>query len=626
MADFVSGSDILSNPGNAGLGYGAGVAYNGNPAVINPLQSVDDNMRALHNEDFQRNMEDYHQKIKDRDEVYSMLAKGLDLSGNDPNAAIRTPDGGTIRYPYLDGDKEGLQASADKIRQLTIDNPHIQTDRSKMSELQSALSKFDSDKKIGQARSWQATQQRMAIASEMDPDKRKSMQDHLDSELALPGHVPDPFMQPLSYDPAIVSKAIDVKPIGDPTYERDANGVPFKSQKVGTDAAAFRNVADYVPGTPLFNHTNAQYGSITSSKGFNDNFVNTINDNLSKINADTGKQPGDQDYFNPIGQVNSDGTVVPNPNKRDFAHSLHAAQKYIPSKVTREIAKDYQGATTAYADQKQTESKTINDQQKAPYEIQKLKAEADKAEADAANARDKNDPTAEKIANDKLQALSPVKQVFETYADYNKQSKFVPAEDVISKLPTSMRDAVTRTVRDLNGTDLAQLPVNEEGVASILSRPLHDKIDKTKIIGIQKPTRAFLIRLKSGEPIRMVGIYDSQTEGSTAPEVISVDKKESVNRFIDYQSKFAGGDKALDQKNASQALYDEFSKGGAAQPAAQRLSAARSATPAKRDFVNPASIADADVRQNGGATEVRVNGVWRKAVGRDKNSGSVIVE
>lgn len=50
-APFITGSDIVSNAGNAALGYSSGVAYNANPAVENPYATTQSAVARLAQEE-----------------------------------------------------------------------------------------------------------------------------------------------------------------------------------------------------------------------------------------------------------------------------------------------------------------------------------------------------------------------------------------------------------------------------------------------------------------------------------------------------------------------------------------------------------------------------------------------
>lgn len=630
MAD-VSGSEILGNQGNANLGYGQGVGYAGNPAVTNPLQSIDDNMRLLHQEDFQNNMLQYHQKIKDRDKVYELLAQGVDLSGYNPGAGLKGPNGQNISYGFLDPDKEVLQKEADEIRDLVVANPRIQTDRAKFTELEGKLAKHEESKKTAQARAQQASQQRLDIANENDADERMLRQRHLASELALPGKVPDPYLKPLSFDSALVTPDVKAEASGKPQYYQDEKGIWHQKDNVATSIDNFDNTAKYIPGNPYFTHANNLYKRAISSENFlNPDFVNKTNDRILEINEKEGLRPGDSKYVNPIASIDENtGKVIPARNAADFVRSLHLAQKYKNDEVDT-VSKDAQNAAKLFAQQKKEESATqLQDakrKQEVPAHAAQMKAMADKYEAEARW----NDRRGEKLAaeSDRLKndAIAPVKQSFDAFNNYSNKLTFQPAEEATKGMNPAQATRFKEIIGNTAGMNIGIIPSNDEAAVKILSNP---KIDagapgafnttkaSGKVLGIVKPKYMYMAKSDNGDPndTKLIGVF---ADGSS----VAVNRKDAVSRIIDYNSKFSSGEKIAKMKNASNLVVEDFNSGMGAKPAAKQ-----SATkPGKREFINPNTVKDGDVRQNGGVTEVKIGGVWRKAIGRDSQSGSIIIE
>lgn len=580
-----TGSEVVNRNPNALLAYGSGdVDYALQPGV-NPIEGMDKAFDNLYRQDFQMNMTNYAQKIKDRDEVNKMIAEGTDFTGNIPESSIKGPDGKPLRYALLDPDKQQLQTKADEIRQLVVNNPHIQQDRTQNTQLQSKLNEFKNLRNNAQARAVEAAAQRLDIVNEMDQEERAKRQQHLAGELQKGiSHVPYPYMKPLSFDENIVSPDVKAAAKGEPTYYQDAKGVWHKKETMATPLAEFNNSGKYVPGNPYFTHAQNKYRRAVGSPAFfNEDFINKANTALAAINEKEGLTPDNPNFIQPLANIGEDGKIIPNQNVPAFVRSMHVLQKYKNS-LNDGVAEDYQKAAKMYADQLNAESGTqknkaetanINAKTKleVPAHADQMRALAEKYRAEAALAKRKGDKLAMDNANERNDAIAPVRESYNVFDNYNKQTGFVP----LAQLSASFTDKEKENLRNAVGSDAVSaivVPSNDQKIFNILGKPqiLTDQGTATglgesapkegKVIGVIKPKIAYLVKSPDGDPnkSKLVGVYPDG-------EVIAVDRTQAVDRIIDNKSNYTRGEKMVKMKNASHLIMDELNNGGSQSPA-----------------------------------------------------------
>lgn len=119
MADqFVSGSDILSNTGNAGLGYSSGVAYNANPADTNPFAAVQSTLTQVTAHEAQKRALERERQLKEHDDLAKYLTETGTTAFNQ-----KGPNGEHMGMDMLPEDRAIVNAAADDLNKTVVANP-----------------------------------------------------------------------------------------------------------------------------------------------------------------------------------------------------------------------------------------------------------------------------------------------------------------------------------------------------------------------------------------------------------------------------------------------------------------------------------------------------------------------
>lgn len=183
MAD-VSGNDILSYRGDpalsSGSSTGTGFADNGAAALNQGTQQMLGNALRAQQE---WNAIQLARAYKDRDDNYALFAQ-QDLD-----------------FPVLDQDRPELDSKITEIKNMMIEKPNIKADKAAYFELQKKIGDLRSSKAAAKTRYATAATQQQAIASELNPDLKKRMQESLDQQIAKGvNHSIDPYSQVITYD------------------------------------------------------------------------------------------------------------------------------------------------------------------------------------------------------------------------------------------------------------------------------------------------------------------------------------------------------------------------------------------------------------------------------------------
>jgi hypothetical protein len=118
QAPWISGTEILNNPGNAGLASGSGSGALPIQVDTKPIYSVLD---RLGDEDVKMR---FQQQAQDREDKAALAKTLAEIGGKGGSAFnMKGADGSNVSFSPLPEDQKVLQSKADEMRQIILKNP-----------------------------------------------------------------------------------------------------------------------------------------------------------------------------------------------------------------------------------------------------------------------------------------------------------------------------------------------------------------------------------------------------------------------------------------------------------------------------------------------------------------------
>lgn len=499
-----SGSEIISNPGNAALGYSSGVAYGGNPADVNPLAGVDSTLGKLQDEEAQFQVLKYQRRLKDQDDLANMLAQTGGSLFNAPS-----PGGTNMSFTPLPEDKKILDQKADELRKEIISNPQGYKFDSGILQQQQELNAL---KNHASERVRFATDAKMEASKTNDQEDRQGMLDNLNQEVY--GHKLTDFVTPSPYlnKPSWTDETFHPKDVFnkdkmatlDTTTKTDNSGNEIEVNKMGYPIDKLDIRSNITPGNAKTwsEAKNMLSRFMNSPLAKNPNTYIEQNAAIDRFNAERGLvnasgNPISQHVIPHIADVLPDGTIVPNKKLSlpDFVYALttpsHGAvtQETKLKKDASELQKVGEGIKKTEADIKHQKVGEGQENRKINETIRHNKAEEELA-------RDKNDP-------DLAEANNAANTVLTHIRDTRSLAKFQPLDQAINKLPSAQADGITKTAAasgiDLKGYQVAPINSNDEVVRDISGIQYQNETG-AYVKGVAKPEYAYYLKSNTGNP------------------------------------------------------------------------------------------------------------------------------
>lgn len=599
---MVSGSEILNYQGNPNLG---GFAGDGSPMLGSDRDhygEINQILRDTQKQDSQRQAIQYEQAVKDRD------AAALLLSQQDMALPLEKQDQQVVKDKY------------NKIKDVFLKyNGNPKAHPKGWQEALGAMAEFKQYRTLAQLRNTEATKQRLAIAQENDPDDRKRMQEQLKSQLDQGiQKVPDPYLKPFSYKVDDWIKDPGMKEVVLPPEERffrDKEGKAFeRSRKVSNIDGIFdyyspQNLMEG-PNKSLPNAISQGYADLTHQPEMDDDKYLAINTALDALNKKNGWLPGTPRYQTPIA-IKDPGTgkMVPITDATDFARKMALYRYGNIDQTTTELSKAAQNAFEDAAKTRNINAETkqhlasANEQnslaglhsEQAKTERDSRKVVIDKIAAEAEKAHIDGDINQQKFLANQQKFVGTATDAQKAYSEITNAKDYKSA----TTYPKGIQDIITNGI----GGDLATTQISKVQMTPALRR-----MGSVQAIDIdKKPTRMSVspnaIYSLKGPDGKSIGLAVIGT-GETARY-----KTFDLNTgAIDYMRTNSGWPTDASENDNEAALSAVLNKMNAA-------TTSSTTTPVHSEN---------DIRKNeNGSLEVRVDGIWKKAIGKDKNGNPI---
>lgn len=489
---FVSGSEITNNPGNAALGYSSGVEYNANPADTNPFQGIQSTLTTLQAQHENRRLLDRQQKLKQQEDFAKYLSDSDEHLFNIPGEGGRNTG-----LEILPGDSEALLGKTDDLRrhqrskwQTWQWDPEIRNKNAHLRQLRN----------LATIRSRDVAQKRVQLANENDPAERAKIQASIDKTMNEPlseATMPEPYLPPVSGSITKIGIDKDVlsgtkKDVMDDVVvssrvDNDGNEVVTTRSLVRPSALDPRG--KLTPGTEEFKEAFNLVRRYYNDPSFmNVQHIQDMNQAVDEYNAHFGLSGSGAAQH--IAEAMPNGQIVGKPlnakNIGDIAYALaieHAGKMGSNKEIKRtstQIADDKTKINLAKAESKRQESE---------LNLAWKKFENDK------NKLSKEEREQEK---EKLESRNVATTVYKTLAN---SSAGRPLVDVIAKVPEADKAGLIQTVSssgiDLDNYNVSALNSADATVKNIAGVQYVNQQGQLQK-GVARPTYAYVAKPKSG--------------------------------------------------------------------------------------------------------------------------------
>jgi len=305
-APFVSGTEILSNPGNAALGYsGTNVNYNFNPADTHPFASLETTIDALQANENKARLEKHLEQRADQEALAQTLAG---MKGNGSAFNMKGPDGQNISFQPLPQDQAILNEKADNLRRDILKNP-----KGYKYDANFYKNKDEYDQLLvhAQQRAIEHTRNKLAAAQTMDPEDREGYLKHNQSEILdhplTDMYQPGTYMPKQRIDPEVIfpSKTLfdkdNYSTMKATVVNRD--GVGVEQDMVGLNGNVLDIRKTLVPGTKAYIEAYKMSVPFVKEAQVNPDRIRQMNANLAAINEQRGYKPGNIHYQPPVAEI-----------------------------------------------------------------------------------------------------------------------------------------------------------------------------------------------------------------------------------------------------------------------------------------------------------------------------------
>ena len=482
-APFISGSEILANPGNAALGYSSGVDYDFNPADTNPFAGVQGTLSRIQEEEKQMRFQRHLEKQKEQEQLAETISS---LKGKGSVFNLKGPDGANTSFTPLPEDEVILTEKADELRKLALKSPGgYKYNR----EFLKKKDEFDYLTAHAGMRAVHDAQNRQAAVKATDEEDRAGYLKNIDEEVT-PYKLTDLY-RPKPYNPAMKTEGESILPSKDRLDKdnfftksvtvADEGGIGIQTDMTGLRDDIVDVRGKIKPGTKAYSEAVIMSQRFISSPlTQNPKAIEDMNRRIDANNASRGYKPGDAHYQPHVAEVQPDGTV-------GFVSTD-------PAQIAGAIFFEQYGGL-------QASKKPTDILEKKKAAESQIKNQEDDNRRQWATLQDKirHEKEMEEIARNKGKAkeadeLKEINAPVITYLEFAKSAR--------EKKPLPIPDMVGSAMK-AQGIDPGQyeyVPLNatDEGVSRIFGISKVDKDGKAQK-GLNSPTAAYYLRSKTGD-------------------------------------------------------------------------------------------------------------------------------
>lgn len=492
---FITGSDIVSNPGNAALGYSSGVVYNANPEIQNPFAVTQNALAHLTQEEKFNRQRSHQEAVKQQQDLADYLAQSGQSLFNMPGGE----NGKNMSFNAIPEDKEVLRSKADELRRMVINNPtrwKFDADRLEKEQKLQQLVAHAGIRSVAKANLEQQASQTN------DPDERAEIISYLNE---MKGQKLEDFISPQPHFPKQYADINDLIPADIRSGKnkeswknysvntKDVNGNIIAQDMSGMNDNSIDFRAAAQPGTKPYTTALKLARSFYNSSTMNDPLkIVDMNKNIDQINTARGYTPGSVHYIPHIAEVMAGGKIVPNNlSPTDVAYSIMAEAHggLQPNEELKKTSQETQKATAEINSEKANTANTI--------------AKTEKIRADMEADKEKGD---EHAAHAKGVTLPVVKML----QDYGSGGDL---NALISRAAIPERAGLNQIVAD-NGIVPNNYTASKLGLSQDLIK-ISGVTDQSATTGksgsnLVPPTYAYVLKAKDGDPNKALFIVGYQ--------------------------------------------------------------------------------------------------------------------
>jgi hypothetical protein len=486
----VTGSDILSYRGDAGLAAGAG---NGGilPQQADPFAGISGTIDAVNERQAQQRVREYQQKIKDREDLTKMLAE---TDGSVFN--MKGENGKNVSFSPLPKDQEILTQKADELRKIMLSKPDkymYDADYLKKKADYNTLTRHAGVRAVTYANFNQEA------AKSNDPNERESIlgmrRSEVEDKPLTDFHMPEPHLPRFKYDPETFISGKDLKEAKNLNTFQVSGGTDAQGNIVHTSMDGLNdNVMDFrakiQPNSKSFsdavNLSNGYIQAISNNPGL----VISHNRNIDAINLQRGYVDQNGKILSPhfiphvaevvAGPNNQPVVKIDTDNPTDIAYSI-MAEKYGRLQQSKEIKKDALDVEKTELGMKYTRAQIDNLKERADIARKKLELDKSKEAREQAEA-----------SEDEYAAASTVNSVYKTYTDQRNKKDFAPLSGVPQLQP--VLGTIGVNANEYEFAPLNHLDDNIKDIAGVQTKNLTGAVQKAPA----GPTAAYYLKSKNG--------------------------------------------------------------------------------------------------------------------------------
>lgn len=598
----ISASEIINYKGNAALS--GGYAGDGTPTgigsdIVTPFNKV---MDTLNDQNFQWSKMKYDQAIKDRDSNQEEIAKQK------------------IGPGVLDKDKPVIQKKIDELKDYWLKNPNLKANPKIWAESQKMVNEIQDMNNSSTSRDLEYKKQIVAAAADPIEAHRDLRLQHLDDQIKKGiEHPIDPFwdhadidFNGLYPDVPLVQKGINYDTTG-----KDGVVKATKTSETPIDEFYKRFSPARLMAEPrTVQDIQKQHDTFDKVYGQDENYITGVNNKLNQINQSNKLGADDPRYLQPVATKQGDGYVV-NDSPAQLAKSLYAFGKY--KSITAEdadLADKYQKNLKMVSESKENQAQANLNNTKAFTDKFLAQSIKDKNEAEAYKYNQAGNKDAAEAADLKGQTSNSSAEALATFKTVENEKGYIP----LSQAPKTLLPTLLPKIKAGLGIDdtwsIAKMPNVNQSIRKMLSEGTLDELTG-KLTAIEKPNLVYAVKSPDGDPkkTKLIGI---DKDGN----VKAVDVYQASGEIVKFDQGYHLNDKTVKMVNAARKNVEDFQGDQSTQ---QEEQPASSSPASKRKAIPSANISTSDVRDNNGTTEVKVDGEWKKAIGKD-SKGNIIVE
>lgn len=605
QAPYTTGNDILSYRGDPGLAAGAGTGLS--PITVNPLAGLDTTLDRIQEQNHREALLDYQQKLQRQEDLRKMLSE---TGGSVFN--MKSPQTGqNMSFTPLPEDAKVLNQKALEQRKLIIANPDNYWFNEDYQKNNLDLNQLTSEAGM---RATAYGQYNQDLLKSNDPDEQTDIKNLRDSEIhghkLGEGYMPEPFLpKPVINE----GNLIDAKALADENnwnpkeyiYYEDGNEIRSKISTLSPNVGDFRQTL--TPGSKGYTDAVQMSKSYLKTIATNPQFVQSQNQQIDALNKAYGYtnaqgQPVNPHYIPHIADIvtQQDGTPRVRVNTADAATVAYALmmERHGTPKTGSKVD----------TDAGDIESGVLDDELKRS-EIAKNNA--------AAKGKTGKPPTGEELKEEqnKQAALSAYHEVSDVFNGSYPKSVIPLPGATIFKDGTKLSDYNIYSIPGAVANKFIgiEAPENKDNKFDKATGKVSSVVTTNKGESLT-PDAVALAENKKTKEKRLIYFSQGKLVSEATPKQAMVN---SLKHDARYQPS--------EYENKTPWVDQVYNNGGKAETSTGTSAAPVNNAPPKQNFTPKYNGTPVSVRRGTSGPEAQIGGVWKKIVGKNPQTGELII-